>query len=135
MKYFGRMNLSRIKNLNWEENGSQIWRLCKATANLILDNLSRQSGNGKPIKIWEDKIMGSDPLEEQQDLQTLRQWTQSKGITHLHDMAEWNMHTGLWKKWKLEDLPPHLEGQQKILFSLLKGKAPISVTQKYFRIW
>ena len=71
MNYFGRMNLSRIENLNWEGKGSQMWQLCKATANRILDNLGRYLGNGKKIKILEDKIMGSDPLEEQQDLQTL----------------------------------------------------------------
>ena len=46
MKYFGRMNLSQIENLNSEGKKSQIWRLCKEAPNLIIDNLRWQPGNG-----------------------------------------------------------------------------------------
>ena len=64
-------------------------------------------GNGKRIKLWEDKIMGLHPLNLAPDMANLRNWLIQKGIQKLVDICTWDSE-GNWSKWDLH-CPPWLD--------------------------
>jgi len=50
---------------------TQIWKLVKRIISLIRYQISKNPRNGKIISIWEDRIMGKNPLNQQQNLRGL----------------------------------------------------------------
>jgi len=40
----------------------QVWKLVKKIIPLIRNHISKNLGNGKTVTIWEDRIMGREPL-------------------------------------------------------------------------
>ena len=53
-------------------SGTMIHKLCAKASSLINLHAHWIPGNGKHIKIWDDRIMGSDPLSEDRSLVLLR---------------------------------------------------------------
>jgi len=43
---------------------TQIWKLVKKTIPHIRDQISKNPGNGETISIWDDRIMGGNPLRQ-----------------------------------------------------------------------
>jgi hypothetical protein len=103
-------------------NGSQIHKLCMQAHALIQDNLYWILGNGKIIKIWEDRIMNEDPLADVQELQELRLWMKNAGLAFLWDISVWKEN--VWLEWRKPNLPSNLENAWLNLCAKLKGKAP-----------
>lgn len=68
---------------------SQVWNLIKKIVSLIKENSSKILGNGKSIKIWKEKIMGNQPIVCEENLQDLRRWMKTKGITTPDDISLW----------------------------------------------
>jgi hypothetical protein len=54
----------------------------------------------------------------------LKRWLIDEHKSTLYDISAWN-ENGSWKEWNLGGVPDHLNNQAQILFSSLKGEAPI----------
>ena len=61
-KYFNGDRLRCLDNPIPRKNGSPIYKLCLKALPLFQPNLHWIPGNGKKIKLWEDSIMGDQPL-------------------------------------------------------------------------
>lgn len=53
-------------------SGTMIYKLCEKASDLIKQHAHWIPGNGKCINIWEDRIMGSDPLAHNRSLVLLK---------------------------------------------------------------
>lgn len=51
---------------------TQVWKLVKKITPLIINHISKIPGNGKTISIWEDRIMGKEPLKLQTRLEDIQ---------------------------------------------------------------
>ena len=60
--------------------GTTMWKLCSQGWNFFKEQLYRIPGNGKRIRLWEDKIMGLQPLSLAPDIADLHNWLIQKGI-------------------------------------------------------
>lgn len=60
-KYLHRLS---IKNMDEgaSHKGTTLWKLCSQGWNFFKEQLYKIPGNGKRIRLWEDKIMGLQPL-------------------------------------------------------------------------
>ena len=85
--------------------------------------ISKIPGNGKTISIWEDRIMGKEPLQTQLEIEDIQEWMKGKGYNTLHSISLWNQKE--WQDWKISAVPADLEGQWIKIRELLKGAAPI----------
>ena len=56
---------------------------------------SKISGNGKTISIWEDIIMGKEPLKTHPEIEGIQEWMRGKGLNTLHSISLWNQ-----KEWQ-----------------------------------
>jgi len=69
---------------------TQIWKLVKKIIPLIREQISKNPGNGKTISLWEDRIMGKNPLNMKQNLRGLQCWMEEKRINTLYSISEWD---------------------------------------------
>ena len=53
---------------------SVIQKLCAKSSSLTSQYAHWIPGNGKQIRIWEDRIMGCDPLDDDRSLHLLKDW-------------------------------------------------------------
>jgi len=104
--------------------GYQIWKLIKGVSPFFREHLSWILGNGKSIKIWQDRIFGVTFNPSDENLSDLKGWMLGWGKRTLFDISAWN-DNGSWKDWNLGNVPQHLEEQDQGLITLLKGAAPI----------
>ena len=51
--------------------GTTLWKLCSRRWEFFKDYLYRIPGNGKRIGLWEDKIMGLQPLKSAPEIADL----------------------------------------------------------------
>jgi hypothetical protein len=91
-------------------------------------------GNGKSINHWKDKILNQNPLEEKEKYIGLRGWLEIHQKSTLFDISDWN-DDGSWKKWKLGEVPRHLQIQSLSLINDLKWVAPIHRITQNNRGW
>ena len=63
MKYLNGHRTKILTNTIPDRPCTQIWKLVKRIIPLIRDQISTNPGNAKTISIWEDRIMGKDPLK------------------------------------------------------------------------
>jgi ribonuclease HI len=112
---------------------SSFLNLCAKVIPLINSHAFWIPGNGKSINVWNDRIMNKAPLAECSSLQTLRLWLDDAGYKMLWDLSLWN---GLsWVSWKQIHVPPELQIDCAVFFSLLHGMAPIHARRKDTRGW
>ena len=88
-KYIKRSR-SKILNCSWDDKGTSLWLLCKASLNLIQSNYYLIPGNGKKIQIWEHIILGHPSLSMLPELGELSEWELDNGIISLFDLSSWN---------------------------------------------
>jgi hypothetical protein len=54
--------------------------------------------------LWQDNIMGNDPLIESEDLMKIYAWLSQHGINKLADISVWD-DAGRWQSWDLSCVP------------------------------
>jgi len=118
------------------QNGSPIFTLCKRALPHFIPKLTWIPGNGAKIKIWEDSILGDQPLKELNDLGNIKTWLLANNRTTLWDISIWNNddHES-WEKWNLGDYPEEIKEEDSALLVLLQGKSPHSARSKDKRGW
>lgn len=77
--------------------------------------------------------MGNQPIVFQENLQGLRRWMKTKGISTLEDIFLWI--DGDWEDWRILNLPQGLAPQWRTLISHLKGAAPLNLDTKDTLCW
>jgi len=56
---------------------------------LIRNHIFKILGNGKTVSIWEEKIMGKDPLNLQPGLEDIQIWMNERDLKTLHSISRW----------------------------------------------
>ena len=72
------------------QKGSPIFSLCKRALPHFTSKLTWILGNGAKIKIWEDSILGDQPLNELNDLGNIKAWLMAKNYSTLWNISAWN---------------------------------------------
>ena len=75
-KYFSGQRLRCLDNNPPHNKGSPIYRLCLKVLDHFRSLLYWIPGNGKKINVWEDSILGDEPLGKNHELQNVKQWLQ-----------------------------------------------------------
>ena len=70
--------------------GTAIWNLCRRGIDTFNLQLYRIPGNGKKIRLWEDKISGNTPLSYVIMLEEIKFWLMNKGLLCLADVCSWD---------------------------------------------
>eukprot|EP00253_Pinus_taeda_P006872 PITA_06872 len=112
---------SSFSNLQFDPpiNSSQVWTLCCKSSIFFKKLLYRVLGNGKRTNLWKDRIMGCNPLEENEDIVDLRDWMIHTGINNLRDLSVWDRR-GDWAGWDFHGAPVWLSTQKNLLTELLE---------------
>jgi hypothetical protein len=66
--------------------GTTLWKLCSWGWEFLKENLYKIHRNGKRTRLWEDKIMGLQPLNFVSDFIDLHAWIIQQGIQMLVDI-------------------------------------------------
>jgi ribonuclease HI len=91
-------------------------------------------GNGKRIKVWDDSILGEEPLGHHLGIQNIKQWLQEQHVSTLWDLSSWDNGNN-WSDWNLRGYPPRLDEEEKLLSKLLQGKTPLNQVARDKRGW
>ena len=59
---------------------------------------------------------------------------QENGYNKLYDISSWD-NSGNWKEWKILQPPEHLEEEYKNFTSLLHGRSPSNIQDRYIKGW
>ena len=121
-KYFHVQRLRCLDQPPRISKGSPVFKLFLTALKLFSHKLYWILGNGKKIKIWEDSILGDQPLNHMEELVNIRVWLQASNMKILWDISNWK--DKVWLEWMKLDLPSDLENTWLELCSRLKGKAP-----------
>lgn len=70
--------------------GTTLWKLCSRGWEFFKDHLYRIPGNGKIIWLWEDNIMGLQPLKFTPEFLDLNDWITQHGIHKLANISSWD---------------------------------------------
>jgi hypothetical protein len=116
------------------KKGSPIFKLCLKALEHFRSLLYWIPGNGKRIKVWEDSILGEEPLGQNLGIQNIKQWLQEQHVFTLWDLSAWDNENN-WIDWNLGDHPSRLEEEAKLLSKLLQGKAPLNQAARDKRGW
>jgi ribonuclease HI len=93
-------------------------------------------GNGAKIKIWEDSILGEQPLTWVSEIRNIKDWLLSNNCRTLWDISLWkNDDNESWEGWNLGNYPDKIKEEATLLLDSLQGKSPISVRSKDKRGW
>jgi ribonuclease HI/exonuclease III len=104
-------------------NSTLVWKLCCKSSKFFNNSLYKAPGNGKSTYIWQDRIMGRDPLEANQDIAEIRDWLIRAGKIRLFDISMWDSR-GDWAGWDFTGIPDWLSHQKNLLAELLEGANP-----------
>ena len=120
---------STILSHPWEGQGTSIWQLCKTSLKLIQTDFYWTPGNGKKIKVWDDRILGNPPLSSLPSIENLSKWAIDNGFLTLFNLStsDWQ---GNWNGWEVLHPPEHLKHDVDLLLPLLHGMAPISESSR-----
>lgn len=100
--------------------GTTPWTLCSRGWEFFKDHLYRIPGNGKRIRMWEDKIMGLQPLNSAHEIVDLCDCLTQHGIHKLADISSWGSH-GNWLDWAFHHLLDRLHPQHHPFFAVILG--------------
>ena len=67
--------------------GSPIFFLCKRALPYFISKLMWILGNGAKIRIWEDSILGDQPLNGLNELGNIKAWLLAKNCSTLWDIS------------------------------------------------
>lgn len=62
---------------------SNIWKICKEVAPIVIEYLSCNSGKKAHINIWKDNIPLEGPLTDRDEISDLENWMQQEGYIKL----------------------------------------------------
>jgi hypothetical protein len=110
--------------------------LCIRALDSFKDRLYWIPGNGKSISIWKDQILGDPPLNQNGELDNIKNWMQSRNLHTLWDISRWgNDEERSWESWDLGGYPENLEAEARKLIDQLQGKSPLKYLAKDKRGW
>jgi len=93
-------------------------------------------GNGKSIRIWDNPILGDPPLNQNEEMDNIREWLQNRNLLTLWDISIWGTDDERsWESWDLGGYPENLEVEASKLIELLQGKSPLKILAKDKRGW
>lgn len=104
--------------------GTTLWKLCNRAWDIFKEHLYRIPGNGKITRLWEDKIMGLQPLNFVPDYANLHVWLIQHGVQMLADISSWDTD-GNWLAWAIPRPPDNLQAQLISFHTVLSGSAPV----------
>ena len=79
----------------------------------------------KEIKLWEDSIMGDQPLGQNPGIKNIMDWAQNNNLNTLWDISSWEEDgDNIWKDWHIDNLPHWLNDEKDCLIQHLQGKTP-----------
>ena len=118
------------------QKGSPIFSLCKKALPHYISKLTWIPGNGAKIQIWDDSILGDQPLNGVNDLENIKAWLNANNRSTLWGISSWKSDDNeSWESWNLGDYPNELQEEALKLLDLLQGKLPISARSKDKRGW
>lgn len=108
----------------------QVWKLVKKIISTINKYIPR---NYKKFMIWDEKIMGKEPLNLLMGHEDIQNWMKSRGFTTLYSISSWENRN--WQEWYIPSIPQNLKGQWDSLPHHLKGVAPTSMEEEDTFVW
>eukprot|EP00253_Pinus_taeda_P011429 PITA_11429 len=127
-KYSPNKKLSNLQNAN-TVNSTQVWKLCCKSSKFFIKHVYKILGNGKRTHLWNDRIMGKEPLRDNKDIANLREWLKQAGVNTFFDLSKWDQR-GDWAGWDFHGVPERLTHQQTLFEDMLEEAAPINRTMK-----
>ena len=112
---------------------TQVLKLVKKMIPTISKNISKIPGNGKNIKLWEDRIMGKEPLNLLSCHEDIQNWMKDRGITSLHSISRGENRN--WQERYIPGIPSNLKSQRDSLLHHLKGATPTSIEEEDTFAW
>eukprot|EP00253_Pinus_taeda_P012315 PITA_12315 len=135
-KYFQGQRLRCLDNPPRTLKGSPIFNLCNAAREQFSQHLYWIPGNGRKIKMWDDSIMGDQPMKQVSDLANIKEWLQARNLHTLWDISIWKEAPDrTWDGWNLGEVPTTLQGEASLLLDILQGKSPSKANAKDKRGW
>jgi len=135
-KYFPGQRLRCLDKPTNCKNGSPVFKLCIKVLDDFKGNLYWIPGNGAKINLWEDSIMGDQPIGQLSEIGNLRRWMKENNLNTLWDISTWeDEEDAIWKDWNLSTIPQELKEEKDLLLLHLHGKAPLSRFSKDKRGW
>lgn len=90
-------------------SGLPILKMCLRALEFFKAKLYWIPGNGKEIRIWDDLILGDPPLNQNEELDNIREWLQNKNLLTLWDISSWGTNDERrWESWDLGVYPENL---------------------------
>eukprot|EP00253_Pinus_taeda_P019238 PITA_19238 len=127
-KYRPNINLSNLQNAN-TANSTQVWKLCCKSSKFFIKHVYKIPGNGKHTHLWNDRIMGKEPLRDNEEIGNLREWLKQAGVNTVFDLSKWDIR-GDWDGWDFHGVPERLTHQQTLIEEMLEEAAPINRSLK-----
>eukprot|EP00253_Pinus_taeda_P032576 PITA_32576 len=125
-----------VKDINHAQFADDTLLLGGASINSDRSFKKEIPGNGKKIRIWEDSILGNQPLNQVEDLVNIIVWLQARNLKTLWDISNWTDEAGsLWDGWNLGEVPQWLDVEATLLLDLIQGKSPLKASSKDKRGW
>jgi len=119
-----------------KQTGSPIFLLCKKALPYFTAKLTWIPGNGANINIWDDSILGNQPLNSLIELRNIQAWLAANNRCTLWDISTWgNDDQNSWASWNVGNHPEELQEEARLLLDMLQGKSPISARSKDKRGW
>eukprot|EP00253_Pinus_taeda_P006677 PITA_06677 len=135
-KYFQGQRLRCLDNPPRTLKGSPIFNLCNAAREQFSQHLYWIPGNGRKINMWDDSILGDQPMKQVNGLANIKDWLQSCNLHTLWDISNWKEAPDrTWDGWNLGDVPITLQGEASLLLDILQGKSPSKANAKDKRGW
>ena len=100
------------------QKGSPIFSLCKRALPYFISKLTWILGNGGKIRIWEDYILGDQPLNGLNKLGNIKSWLLSKNCSTLWDISSWNNDDK--ESWESSNLGDYLDKLKEEASKLLE---------------
>eukprot|EP00253_Pinus_taeda_P004292 PITA_04292 len=122
-KYTNSNDLRNL-HLDYTANCTLLLKLCYKSNKIFKRYIYRIPGNGKGIRLWQDRIMGRNALIHNEEIAGIRDWLIAAGKTRLFDISDWDQR-GDWVGWAIPAPPDHLQQQKKKIMTLLIDAAPI----------
>ena len=88
-KYFTGDKERCLERATKVQKGSPIFSLCKKAIPHLISKLTWIPGNGEKIHIWDDSILGDQPLNEVSDLGEIKEWLTANNRCTLWDISSW----------------------------------------------
>ena len=85
-----------MENPQTQQTGSQISKLIKGVAHFFREHLSWILGNGKSIRILQDRIFGVTLNPTNENLMEIKCWMLGTSKNTLYDISAWN-DNGSWR--------------------------------------